>query len=123
VTHRGADWLSEAIDSWPARGGAGVAHLQDVLEALAGELPSMSDAPARERVRRRLATITPTARTPQVLLIERAADEFERLQNRIRQDGYVPWPAVVGTAALVAGAVGLAIWLRRRGIDSPIAEA
>ena len=123
MTHRGADWLSDAIDSWPARGGEGVAHLQDVLEALAGDLPGVSDGLARERVRRRLATVTPTARTPQVLLIERAAEEFERLQNRLTQDDYVPWPTVIGAAALITGAVGLAIYLRRRGIDSPVLEA
>lgn len=116
MTHRGADWLSDAIDNWPT-GGEGVAHLQDVLDALSDELPGVSDPSARERVRRRLASVKPTERSPQVLLIERAADEFERLQNRLTGDDYVPWPTVIGTAVLIGGAIGLAIWLRRRADD------
>ena len=49
------------------------------------------------------------------------AEEFERLQHRLTEDEYVPWPTVIGAAAMIVGAVTLAVWLRRRGIEAPAA--
>ena len=122
MTHRGADDLSQAIDRWLSSSGVGHGEgLEEVVDALAEGLPQVSDAAARERVRRRLATVTPRPRSPQEILLERAFDEVDRLQHRLREEEYVPWTAVATAAVVVVGAVGLAIWLRRRGIDQPIA--
>jgi type VI protein secretion system component VasF len=83
----------------------------------------MADAMARERIRRRLATVSPRPRSAQEILLERAFDEVDRLQHRLREDEYVPWTAIAATAAVVVGAVGLAVWMRRRGIGQQLVPA
>lgn len=121
MTHRAADDLSDAIDGWLSRGDLGTGRgLGEIIDALSEGLPPVADASARERVRRRLATVTPRPRSPQEILLERAFDEVDRLQHRLREEEYVPWTAVATAAVVVVGAVGLAVWLRRRGFDQPI---
>ncbi|MFN2464522.1 MAG: hypothetical protein ABR573_11560 [Candidatus Dormibacteria bacterium] len=115
MSHRGADDLSSAIDHWLARDARRPAAGKDhVLDALESSLRPVVDDAVRERVRRRLATASPQPRSPHELLVERAFDEVVRIQERIRADEYVPWTAVFCAAALVAVAVGLAVWLNRR---------
>jgi hypothetical protein len=115
MSHRGADELSSAIDQWLTRGDLGSgAGLDEILDALEGGLKSVADDDVRERVRRRLATVSPRPRSAQELLMERAFDEVYRLQHRLRKDEYVPWTAVAGAAVVVAGALVVAVWLRRR---------
>ncbi|MEA2683855.1 MAG: hypothetical protein QOK05_2183 [Chloroflexota bacterium] len=114
MSHRGADELSNAIDGWLNRGDVGTgAGLAEIIDSLRDALPAMADADARERVRRRLAGVSPRPRSAQEILIERAVEEVDRLQHRLREDEYVPWTAVATAAVIVVGAVGLAIWLRR----------
>ncbi|MDQ6746882.1 MAG: hypothetical protein M3010_02065 [Candidatus Dormibacteraeota bacterium] len=123
MTHRGADELSKAIDRWISRDDIGSgAGLAEIVDALGDSLPPVTDALARERVRRRLATVSPRPRSAQEVLLERAVDELDRLQHRLREDEYVPWSAVVTAAVVVVGAVGLAVWLRRRGLGQPTAS-
>jgi hypothetical protein len=124
MTHRGADELSQAIDRWLSRPDVGHGEgLAEVLDALGVGLPPVSDELARERVRRRLATVSPRPRGAQEILLERAFDEIDRLQHRLREEEYVPWTAVAAAAVVVVGAVGLALWLRRRGVEEAIAPA
>ena len=114
MSHRGADELSSAIDQWLARGDVGTgAGLGEILDALEGGFQPVSDVDARERVRRRLAGVSPRPRSAQELLVARALDEADRLQHRLQDDEYVPWTALGGAVAVVM-AVGLVIWLRRR---------
>ncbi|HEV3232534.1 MAG TPA: hypothetical protein VG245_09820 [Candidatus Dormibacteraeota bacterium] len=126
MSHKGADHLSESIDRWlgAGAGGGGVGHLADVLGALSDAFPEVSDELAKERVRRRLAGFNPRSRTPQELLVERAADSVERIGRSLAGEGeYLPWPTIAGAAAvLVVAAVALA-WLRRRGLDPAATEA
>jgi hypothetical protein len=120
VSHRGADELSGAIDEWLSRGDVGSgAGLAEVVDALGEGLPSMRSDDARERVRRRLATVSPRPRSAQELLLERAFDELNLIQGRLRDEEYVPLSALVGAAVVIVGAVGLTIWLRRRGLGEP----
>jgi hypothetical protein len=122
MTHRAADDMSNAIDRWISRDDIGTgAGLGEILAALGEALPPVADERARERVRRRLATVSPRPRSAQEILVERAVDELDLLQHRLREDEYVPWTAIAAAAVVVVGAVGLAVWLRRRGIDQPIA--
>jgi hypothetical protein len=124
VSHRGADDLSDAIDSWLSRGDIGTGQgLAEIVDSLGDALPSVADAEARERVRRRLAGVSPRPRSAQEVLIERALDEVDLLQHRLREDEYVPWTALATAAVIVVGVVGLAVRLRRRGIEGPIATA
>jgi predicted phage tail protein len=124
MSHRSADDLSEDIDRWLGREGSlGQSHLAEVVEALSEAFPTVADDSSRERVRRRLAGYSPTPKSPQQILIERAVDEIEFLQRRLTGEEYVPWPAVAGAAAMVVGTVVLAVWLRRRGLDQGIATA
>jgi hypothetical protein len=117
MTHKNADRLSQAIDAYLGSEPPGEAsHMSDVIDALAGGLPEVSSDAARERVRRSLAGFSPTAKSPQQLLLERAVDEIELLRRRFTEDEYIPWPTVVGGAAVAVAAVGIAIYLRRRGI-------
>lgn len=122
MTHRSADRLSDAIDRWLASQGSGSGHLSDVLEALDDALPEVSDSSARERVRRRLAGVSPMPRSPQQLLLERVFDELERVQRRVREEDYVPWTALAGAAVVIVGAIAIAAWLRRKGLDTPVVE-
>ncbi|GAC1327986.1 MAG: hypothetical protein NVSMB17_02830 [Candidatus Dormibacteria bacterium] len=116
MSHRGADELSTAIDAWLSRGDTGSgAGLGEIVMALEGGLPRVGDDAARERVRRRLASVAPHPRTPQELLVERALEELERLQHRLREDEYVPWSALAGGVAIAVVAFGVAAWLGRRG--------
>lgn len=117
MTHKNADRLSQAIDAYlgsepPGEG----THLSDVLEALTGAFPEVPSDAARERVRERLAGYSPTPRSPQQLLLERAVDELNLLRRRFTEDEYVPWPTVVGAAAVAVAAIGIAVYLRRKGI-------
>lgn len=122
MSHRSADDLSDTIDSWLSREAAvGPSHLSDVVAALSEAFPKLADDTSRERVRRRLAGYNPTPKRAQQVLIERAVDEIEFLQRRLTGEEYVPWPAVVGAAAMVVGTVAVAVWLRRRGIGEGIA--
>lgn len=124
MSHRGADDLSNAIDRWLSRDDIGSGEgLVELIDSLARALPAVADPQARERVRRRLAGVTPRPRSAQEVLLERALDEVDRIQHRLREDEYVPWPAVATAAALVLGAVGLTIWLRHRGIAEAISPA
>jgi hypothetical protein len=124
MSHRSADDLSESIDRWLSREGSlGPSYLAQVVEALSEAFPTVADDSSRERVRRRLAGHTPTPKSPQHVLIERAVDEIEFLQRRLTGEEYVPWPAVAGAAAMIVGTVALAVWLRRRGLDQGIATA
>jgi hypothetical protein len=124
MSHRSADDLSETIDRWLSREGTiGPSHLAEFVEALSGAFPTVADDSSRERVRRRLAGYSPTPKSPQQLLIERAVDEIEFLQRRLTGEQYVPWPAVVGAAAMVVGTVALAVWLKRRGIGEAVGAA
>jgi preprotein translocase subunit Sss1 len=124
MSHHGADELSNAIDRWLSRDDIGTGEgLAEIIDSLAEALPEVADSDARERVRRRLAGVTPRPRSAQEVLLERAFDEVDRLQHRLREDEYVPWTAVATAAVVVVGAVGLAIWLRHRGIDEGIGAA
>lgn len=117
MTHRAAEELSRAIDGWLARSDlTRVEGIAEMIDTLGGGLPPVADHAARERVRRRLASIRPRSRGPQEILMERAFDELDRLHHRLREDEYVPWTAVATAALVVLGAVGLAVWLRRPGI-------
>jgi hypothetical protein len=119
VSHKNADRLSRAIDAYLSGDVPTDAdHLGDVFDALAAGFPEVTHEDARERVRRRLAGVTPSPKSPQVLLVERAAEELDLLRRRFIADEYVPWPTLVGGAAVAVAAIGLAIWLRRRGIGS-----
>jgi hypothetical protein len=121
MTHKAADDLSNVIDEWLTHSGVGRGEgLGEIVDALGGSLPHLADQAARERVRRRLVGISPRPRSAQELLIERAVDELDRLQHRLREEDYVPWSAVASAAVVVVAAVGLAIWLRRKGLDQPI---
>ena len=117
MTHRSADRLSDAIDDYLGGGAGAGSHLGDVLDALAGAFPDVSADDARERVRRRVAGFRPDPTGAPEVLAERAIDELRSLQRRLTQDDYVPWPTVVGALALAGAAVGIAIYLRRRGDD------
>ena len=118
MTHRAAEDLSRVIDGGRMSTDLGYGEeLAEILAAIAAGLPPVSDHEARERVRRRLAGIRPRSRSPQQVLVERAFDELDRLQHRLREDEYVPWTAVATAAAVVVGAIGLAVWLRRQGLD------
>ena len=128
MTHRSADHLSEMIDRWlhgaeAAGGSRSGGYLGETLGALAEAFPEVTNELAKERVRRRLAGFNPRSRTPQELLMERAADSVERIGRSLSGDGeYVPWPTLAGAAAvLVVAAVALA-WLRRRGLDPTAPE-
>jgi hypothetical protein len=125
MTHKNADRLSQAIDAYLGSEAPGEPdHLSDVIDALAGGLPDVSSGAARERVRRRLTGFAPTPKSPQQLLLERAVDEIELLRRRFTEDEYIPWPTVVGAAAVAVTAVGIAIYLRRRGIGGdPVSPA
>ncbi|MFN2465250.1 MAG: hypothetical protein ABR598_03180 [Candidatus Dormibacteria bacterium] len=124
MTHRGADDLSRVIDEWLSDGDVGSGRgLAELVDALGEALPRVEDPMARERVRRRLATVRPRPRSAQEVLLARAVDEVDRLQHRFREDEYVPWTAVATAALVVAGAVGLAVWLRRRGLDEAVVGA
>ena len=124
MSHRAAEDLSDAIDRWLTRTDIGQGEgLAEIIDGLNDGLPAVADQGARERVRRRLAGISPRPRSPQEILLERAIDEVDRLQHRLREDEYVPWSAVATAAVIVVGAVGLAAWLRRKGIDQPIAPS
>ena len=121
MTHKAADDLSNVIDQWLTHSDVGRGEgLDEIVDALGGGLPNLADAAARERVRRRLAGVSPRPRSAQELLIERAVDEVDRLQHRLVEEDYVPWSAVATAAVVVVGAVGLAMWLRRRGLDQPL---
>jgi hypothetical protein len=125
MTHKNADRLSQAIDAYLGSGAPSEhTHLSDVLEALTGAFPDVPSDAARERVRRRLAGYSPTPRSPQQLLLERAVDELDLLRRRFTEDEYVPWPTVVGAAAVAVAAVGILVYLRRRGLGGePAAQA
>jgi hypothetical protein len=120
MTHRGADWLSEAIDRWLSglekadQGYEG--HLGDVLDILSGSLPAIPDETAKARVRRRLAAYAARPRSPQQLLMERATDNVVRMGRRMTEEEYVPWTTAAGAAAVLLIAVIAVAWLRRRGI-------
>ena len=115
MSHRGAEDLSSAIDQWLARGDVGSgAGLGEILDALDGGLRPVADDDVRERVRRRLAMVSPRPRSAPDLLVERALDEVDRLQHLLREDEYVPWTAIAGGVAIAAAAIGLAVWLRHR---------
>ena len=106
MTHKGADDLSQAIDRWLARADVGTGEgLGEILETLGQGLPRVSNDLARERVRRRLATVSPRPHSAQEILLERAFDEVDRLQHRLREDEYVPWTAVATAAVVVIGLV------------------
>jgi len=118
MTHRAADELSRAIDVWLTGNDVGRGEgIAEIMDFLGDGLPPVADHQARERVRRRLASIRPRSRSPRELLVERAIDELDRLQHRLREDEYVPWTAVATAAVVVVVALGLAIWLRRQGIE------
>ena len=118
MTHHSADDLSDAIDSWLSREATvWPGYLADVVESLSDSLPSVADDSSRERVRRRLAGFNPNPKSAQQVLIERAVDEIELIQRRLTGEEYVPWPAVAAAAVVVVASIGLAVWLRRRGID------
>ena len=122
MTHRNADDLSDAIDSWLSReGSVRPTHLADVLEALSDAFPAVADDYARERVRRRLAGFNPNPKSAQQVLVERAVDQIELIQRRLTGEEYVPWPAVATAAVVVVGSVALAVWLRRRGLTEAVA--
>jgi hypothetical protein len=122
MTHRNADDLSDAIDSWLSReGSVRPTHRADVLEALSDAFPAVADDYARERVRRRLAGFNPNPKGAQQVLVERAVDQIELIQRRLTGEEYVPWPAVATAAVVVVGSVALAVWLRRRGLTEAVA--
>jgi hypothetical protein len=124
MTHRSADDLSDAIDSWLNRGGGvGPTHLADVVEALSDAFPAVADEYARERVRRRLAGFSPNPKSAQQVLVERAVDQIELIQRRLTGEEYVPWPALATAAVVVVGSVALAVWLRRRGLSEAVSPA
>ena len=124
MTHRNADDLSDAIDSWlSSEGHIPETHLADVLEALSDAFPAVADEHARERVRRRLAGFNPNPKSAQQVLVERAVDQLELIQRRLSGEEYVPWPAVATAAVVVVGSVALVVWLRRRGLDEAVAPA
>jgi hypothetical protein len=124
MTHRNADDLSDAIDSWLSReGSVRPTHLADVLEALSDAFPAVADDYARERVRRRLAGFNPNPKSAQQVLVERAVDQIELIQRRLTGEEYVPWPAVATAAVVVVGSVALAVWLRQRGLTEAVAPA
>jgi len=118
MTHRSADDLSDAIDSWLSRESTvKPGYLGEVVAALSDSFPSVADDSSKERVRRRLAGFNPNSKSAQQVLIERAVDEIELIQRRLTGEEYVPWPAVAAAAVVVVASIGLAVWLRRRGID------
>jgi len=121
MTHRNADLLSDAIDRW-LRGESDALRstMHGVAGALSGAFPEVEDQLARERVRRRLRAYHPEPRGPQEILLERAADNIERIARGVAGEEYVPWPALVGAAAVVVGAVVIAAYLRRRGVVEPV---
>jgi hypothetical protein len=124
MTHRSADDLSDAIDSWLSReGSVRPTHLAEVLESLSDAFPAVADDDARERVRRRLAGFNPNPKSAQQVLVERAADQVELIQRRLTGEEYVPWPAMAAAALVVVGSVALAVWLRRRGLTETVAAA
>jgi hypothetical protein len=124
MTHRNADDLSDAIDSWLSRDDSlHPTHLADVLEALSDAFPAVADDIVRERVRRRLAGFNPNPKSAQQVLVERAVDQIELIQRRLTGEEYVPWPAVATAAVVVVGSVALAVWLRRRGLTEAVATA
>jgi hypothetical protein len=124
MTHRSADILSDAIDRILGQGnGDHAGHLQKVMHSLAEAFPEVEDQLARERVRRRLHSYSPVPRTPQQLLLERAGDGLERIRLRFTGEEYVPWPAVVGAAAVVVVAAVALAYLRRKGLQEPVVEA
>ena len=120
MSHRGADDLSRAIDSWLGDGGSPQTFLNDVLAPLREAFPDVADEVSRERVRRRLATFDPRTRSPQQLLVERALDGVERVGRGVTGDEYVPWPTLVGAATVVVVAVVALAYLRRRGVEEAI---
>ena len=69
-----------------------------------------------ERVRRRVRAYDAQPRSAQDLLLERAADSVERIARGVAGEEYVSWPALVGAAAVVVGAVVITACLRRRGL-------
>jgi len=124
MTHRGADRLSDAIDRLLGGGkGETAGHLQQIMRSLADAFPEVEDQLARERVRRRLQSHAVVQRTPQQLLLERAGDSLERIRLRLTGEEYVPWPAVVGAAAVVVAAAVALAYMRRKGLQEPIVEA
>ncbi len=102
--------------------GAAYGRLERTTEALAGGLPEVASEAARERVRRRLAGYSPSPRSPQQLLVERAVDELDLLRRHFTEDEYVPWPTLIGGVAVAAVAIGLAVWLRRRDLGGQAAS-
>jgi hypothetical protein len=118
MTHHSADDLSDAIDSWLSQEpSVRPGYLAEVVEALSESFPSVADDSSRERVRRRLAGFNPNSKSAQQVLIERAVDEIELIQRRLTGEEYVPWPAVGAAVVVVVASIGLAVWLRRRGLD------
>jgi hypothetical protein len=115
MTHRSADRLSDSIDHWLGGGKPDETHLSEVLLSLAAAFPEVADELARERVRRRLAGVSPRPRSPQELLLERAGESLERLSHRVTEDDYVPWTTVAGAAVVVIVAAVALSWLRHRG--------
>ncbi|MHB8509180.1 MAG: hypothetical protein ACYDGR_11120 [Candidatus Dormibacteria bacterium] len=118
MSHSGADRLSEAIDRWLTDAGAPDGPLAGVTRVLSDAFPEVSDELARERVRRRLAGFNPRPRTSQQVLLERALEGMERIGHSIsNEDDYVPWPTLIGAAAVVVVALAGVAYLRRR--ESP----
>jgi len=117
VSHRGADELSAAIARGDMGSGAG---LGDIVSALEYGLPPVGDDAARERVRRRLSTASPRHRSARELLVDRALEELERLQNQLVQDDYVPWPTMAAAAAGIGLAAVAYWWWRPRLGNQPL---
>jgi hypothetical protein len=123
LTHNSADRLSDAIDRWLGGAAPNGGYLQDVMKSLSNAFPDVADELARERVRRRVQSFNPNVRSPQDLLLERAGDSMERISRHLTGEEYVPWPTVVGAAAVLVVAAAALIWLRRRGIQGGVGEA